>query len=122
MKPQGLTLRDFFLIHHVSLTPLLAFVQLYCIGNPELICPGTYKMTELCKSREAMYYILSFLLQYTVSSKDIMVFQSTSEFRPANLCFRRLRHTVTILYLYVENISSNKYIIRKIYFAMFPTP
>ena len=122
MKPRSLTLGDFFLIHHVSLTPLLEFVQLYCIGNPELIWPETYKTTEVCKkaTKLRIIYTLSFLLEYTASSKDIMVFQSTSEFRSANLCYRRLKRTVPILYLCIENISPNKYVTREIYFAMFP--
>jgi len=75
-----------------------------------------YKMTEVCKRvmKLCVIYTLSFLLEYTASSKDIMVFQSTSEFRSGNLCFRRLRHTVPILYLCVENISPNKYVKQKI--------
>jgi hypothetical protein len=67
-------------------------------------------------------YTLSFLLEYTASKKNIMVFQSTSEFRSANLCFRRLRHTVPILYVCVENISPNNYVTQKTYFAMFSIP
>jgi hypothetical protein len=83
MKSQSLTMGDFFLIHHVSLTSLLEFVQLYCIGNPELILPEMYKMMEVCKrvAKLRIIYTLSFLLEYTASSKEIMVLQSTSEFR-----------------------------------------
>jgi len=81
-------------------------------------------MTEECKTvaKLCIIYTLSFLLEYTAASKDIMVFQSISEFRPANLCFRRLKRTVRILYLCVEKRSPNKYVIRKLYFAMFPIP
>jgi len=69
-------------------------------------------MTEVCKrvAKLCIVHTLSFLLEYTASSKDIMVFQSTSKLRSANLCFRRLRHAAPILYLCVENISPNKYI------------
>lgn len=115
MKPQSLTLGDFFLICHVSLISSLQFVQLYCIDNLKLM----YKMMEVCKTvmRLCIIYTLSVSLEYTASSTDIMVFQSTREFRAENLSFRRLIHTVPILYLHVENISPNKYVNTKVFFC-----